>query len=133
MRWEFAGGMIRVVTRSVVIVDDHDGFRSVARALLESVGYVVLGEADDGESALVEIERCQPDLVLLDIQLPDVDGFEVARDLLALDDPPVIVLISSRQAADFAGRVRMSGVEGFLSKSELSEVTLAAILGEVPS
>ncbi len=83
---------------SVLIVDDHAGFRSAARRLLELEGYVVVGEAVDGLSAITEARRLRPDLVLLDIQLPDVDGFEVCEQLCRAGDGPAVVLTSSRDA-----------------------------------
>ena len=82
----------------VLIVDDHDGFRASARALLEAEGFAVVGEAADGIGALAAVERLRPDVVLLDVQLPDLDGFAVAERLAAAPDPPRVVLISSRDA-----------------------------------
>jgi DNA-binding NarL/FixJ family response regulator len=72
----------------VLIVDDHDGFRSSARALLEAEGFDVVGEAGDAASALAAAARLRPEVVLLDIQLPGIDGFEVAARLAATPDPP---------------------------------------------
>ena len=80
---------------TVLIVDDHEGFRQVARALLEADGVQVVGEAADGESAIAEAERLRPRLVLLDVQLPGMDGFEVAARLGEASDPPAVVLTSS--------------------------------------
>jgi len=87
------------VNRRVLIVDDHDGFRSFAAALLQAEGFEVVGQAADGESALEAAERLRPDLVLLDVQLPDLDGFEVAERLTATSEPPAVVLVSTRDAA----------------------------------
>ena len=87
------------VTR-VLIVDDHPSFRATARALLQAEGFEVVGEAKDGESALAEARRLQPQLVLLDVQLPDTDGFAVASRLTAAGNGPVVILTSSRDAAD---------------------------------
>src|SRR6266700_3323207 len=78
----------RLVRPTVVIVDDHAGFRSSARALLEAEGFDVVGEAGDGVSALVAVGRLHPHVVLLDIQLPDIDGFEVADRLALAGHPP---------------------------------------------
>ena len=66
---------------SVLIVDDHPSFRASARMLLECEGFEVVGEAEDGMSALEAVDRLQPDVVLLDVQLPDINGFEVAARL----------------------------------------------------
>jgi DNA-binding NarL/FixJ family response regulator len=115
------------VCRSVLIVDDHDGFRGHARALLEAAGFRVVGEAADGESALVEAARLRPSLVLLDIQLPDFDGFEVAARLARGADPPAIVLTSTRTVGAYRTRLACAQALGFISKGELSAATLAAL------
>jgi DNA-binding NarL/FixJ family response regulator len=115
-----------IVPRSVLIVDDHVGFRRAARALLEAEGFDVVGEAADGESALTEATRLRPALVLLDIQLPDLDGFEVAARMTSLADPPAVVLTSSRAASSYQRRLAGSSVLGFIAKSELSGQALTA-------
>ena len=91
------------MSRSVLIVDDHEEFRRRARALLESEGFDVVGEAVDGASALAETARLRPSLVLLDIQLPDMDGFEVAARLARRADPPAILVTSTRAASSTGG------------------------------
>jgi DNA-binding NarL/FixJ family response regulator len=115
--------------RTVLIVDDHESFRTTARALLEADGFDVIGAVGDGESALVEAARLRPELVLLDIQLPDSDGFEVAERLGETSDPPAIVLTSSRAASSYRRRLARSSARGFIAKSELSGEALAAFLG----
>jgi DNA-binding NarL/FixJ family response regulator len=115
------------VPKRVLIVDDHKPFRAVARELLESAGYVVAGEAADAAEALAAVAAESPDAVLLDVQLPDRDGFAVAKALTAADGPAV-VLISSREADDYGRRVECSGARGFIPKSKLSAATLAALL-----
>ncbi len=107
----------------VLIVDDHDAFRVAARALLEAEGFDVVGEAADGASALTAIAELRPDVVLLDIQLPDFDGFAVAEQLPA--DGPAVVLTSSRGIASFRRRLAAADWP-FVAKSELSGETLAA-------
>jgi DNA-binding NarL/FixJ family response regulator len=114
--------------RSVLIVDDHDGFRTQVRALLDAAGYQVVGEAGDGTTGLAEATRLAPDLMLLDVQLPDISGFDVARRLREHDGSPAIVLISSRDRSDYGARIDRSGADGFISKSELSARALDAIL-----
>jgi DNA-binding NarL/FixJ family response regulator len=116
------------VGRTVLIVDDHAGFRSFARSLLESEGYHVTGEAKDGQSALAAVAESRPGVVLLDVQLPDMDGFEVTRRLLESPDPPPIVLTSTRDAADYGRRIESSGARGFIPKSELSGSALETLL-----
>jgi len=116
------------VQLTVLIVDDHEGFRQVARALLEADGIEVVGEAVDGESAITEAERLRPQLVLLDVQLPGIDGFEVAARLGETGDPPAIVLTSSHAASSYRQRLAHSAARAFIPKDELSGDTLAALL-----
>jgi len=119
---------IGAVTCRVLIVDDHPGFRAQARALLAAAGYECVGEAADGESAVRLTRDLTPDVVLLDVQLPDITGFEVVQLVGGGPDPPAIVLISSRDAADYGRRIGRSGALGFICKAELSARTLAAVL-----
>jgi len=117
------------VEPTVLIVDDHPGFRSAARALLEADGFDVIGEAADGESALAAAERLRPGLVVLDIQLPDLDGFAVAERLATGSRPvPAVVLVSSRTASSYRRRLAASPALGFVAKSELSGAALSALL-----
>jgi CheY-like chemotaxis protein len=117
------------MARTVLIVDDHPSFRATARALLEAEGYVVIGEAADGASAVAAAVDLSPDLVLLDVQLPDFDGFEVAARLRKAINGDGPVLTSSRERADFGPLVAESGACGFVPKAELSGAALAALLG----
>lgn len=117
------------VPMSVLIVDDHPSFRATARALLEEEGFQVIGEAHDGVQALKAARELRPDLVLLDVQLPDFDGFEVASRLTRNGGGPAVVLTSSRDFADFGKLVADSGAIGFVPKAELSGAALAALLG----
>jgi DNA-binding NarL/FixJ family response regulator len=113
---------------TVVIVDDYAGFRTVARAVLEGDGFEVVGQAHDAASALAEIERLRPELVLLDVRLPGTGGLELAELLAAQEDPPVIVLVSSREAAEYGGRLRQTPARGFIPKRELSGKRVTALL-----
>ena len=113
---------------TVLIVDDHASFRRAARKLLEHHGYRVVGEACDGESALAAVREMRPDVVLLDVQMPGIDGFEVASWLSAGGNPPAIVLVSSRDGLDFGKLVTESGARGFIAKHDLSGPALAALL-----
>jgi DNA-binding NarL/FixJ family response regulator len=119
---------ISAMVRTVLIVDDHDGFRSFARALLEAEGFAIVGEAPDGASALEAVARLQPDLVLVDVQLPDLDGFQVAERLAERDDPPAVVLVSTRDAASYRRRLADTPARGFIPKGELSGPALRALV-----
>ena len=116
------------VRRSLLIVDDHDGFREVARALLDGAQFEVVGEAADGVSAVERSRQLAPDVVLLDVQLPDQDGFEVSTRLARLSPVPLVVHTSSRPIADLRRRLSHSDAVGFLAKDELSVESLAWVL-----
>jgi DNA-binding NarL/FixJ family response regulator len=116
------------VGHRVLIVDDHPSFRATARVLLEAEGFDVVGEAADGASALTEAGRLQPEVVLLDVQLPDIDGFDVAARLTGNDNGPVVILVSSRDSSDFGPLVTRSGARGFVPKAELSGDRLQELL-----
>jgi DNA-binding NarL/FixJ family response regulator len=113
------------MARTAVIVDDHAGFRARAAQLLEAAGWRVVGSCPDGRSALTAISALRPDLVLLDVQLPDIDGFGVATQV---EEPHRVVLVSTREAADYGGRVARSGAAGFITKAELSAQALARVV-----
>jgi DNA-binding NarL/FixJ family response regulator len=113
---------------SVLIVDDHPSFRATARAVLQADGFDVVGEAESGLRALEAVRELRPQLVLLDVQLPDTDGFAIAAELTRGGDGPAVVLTSSREAADFGPLVEESGACGFVPKSELSGAALSALL-----
>jgi DNA-binding NarL/FixJ family response regulator len=113
---------------SVLIVDDHPSFRAVARRLLEIEGFEVVGEAVDGTGALAAADALHPDIILLDVQLPDFDGLEVARRLTAEPDPPDVILVSSRDEDDFGSLIDESGARGFVQKGDLSGAALSALL-----
>ena len=115
--------------RTVLIVDDHEDFRRSAAALLNAEGFDVVGAAADGDGAVEAVERFRPEVVLLDIQLPGSDGFAVAERLAQTDDPPHVVLISSRDAASYGPRLDAVPALGFLAKRELSGASLAALVG----
>jgi DNA-binding NarL/FixJ family response regulator len=121
-------GHNETVNETVLIVDDHAAFRRSARLLLEADGYEVIGEAEDGRSALVETESLSPDVVLLDICLPDLDGFAVASELTGRG-LAIVVLTSSRDGQDFGALIAESGARGFIAKTKLSGASLAAVVG----
>jgi DNA-binding NarL/FixJ family response regulator len=113
--------------RTVVIVDDHADFRGRAADLVEAAGWVVVGSCPDGRSALIAISTLRPDVVLLDVQLPDFDGFAVLAQVDPVDRP-VVVLISTREAADYGAKLARSGAAGFISKAELSVQSLTQMV-----
>ena len=113
---------------TVLIVDDHPSFRASARTLLEAEGYEVVGEAENGTDAVKAAKLLHPDLVLLDVQLPDLDGFEVAGLLCKLEDAPAVVLTSSRDGADYGPCIDCCGARGFVPKADLSGAAIAALL-----
>ena len=128
MRWPPATCDDPGMRLTVLIVDDHAGFRAFARALLEAENFDVVGEAEDAASALAAASRLRPQVVVLDIQLPDRDGFEVAAQLAQTVDPPVVVLVSTRDISTYRRRLAASPVRGFISKSELSGHALLALV-----
>lgn len=112
----------------VLIVDDHPSFRSGARLLLEAEGHEVVGEAVDGSGGLDAARRLGPDVVLLDVQLPDIDGFEVSSRITAVEGGPAVVLVSSRDGADYGSLADRSGARGFIPKSQLSGASIEELL-----
>ncbi len=116
------------VSAAVLIVDDNARFRVRARRWLEAEGYTVVGEAADGASALRAVRRQRPEVVLLDVRLPDMSGLSVAERITREPDSPAVVLTSTEDAADLGDRVERSGANGFVPKSELCGEALKALL-----
>jgi DNA-binding NarL/FixJ family response regulator len=117
------------MNRTVVIVDDHPSFRASAKAILQCEGFDVVGEAEDGASALAAVRDLRPDVLLLDVQLPDMNGFDVCKLLPQNGAGPAVVLVSSRDAADYGGLIEESGARGFIAKDELSGNAVSRLLG----
>jgi DNA-binding NarL/FixJ family response regulator len=115
------------VPPSIVIVDDHAGFRSCARRLLENEGFRVVGEAADGDSGLSSAQRLKPDVMLIDVCLPDIDGFELAAQVRALDPCPTVILTSSRDCAEL-GSLTGGYARGVVPKDQLSGAVLEQLL-----
>jgi DNA-binding NarL/FixJ family response regulator len=113
---------------TVLIVEDHPTFRSFAHDLLQSEGFDVVGLAADGTSALAVVDQLQPDVVLLDVQLPDLSGFQVSQKLKAAGVASAVVLVSSRSASDYGDLIESSGAAGFVPKAELSGDAVRSLL-----
>jgi two-component system response regulator EvgA len=116
------------VARRILIIDDNAAFRAAARRLLEQEGFVVVADVDNSVSGLEEARRQRPDLVLLDVQLPDLDGFEVAERLARLEGQIEVILTSTLDGSDFGALVASSPVAGFIPKAELSAAAIEALL-----
>ena len=113
---------------TVLIVDDHSGFRASAKRLLSSHGYDVVGEAADAAEALTAAEALRPEVVLLDVGLPDSDGLEVARKISERQPETSIVLISSRDRGDLEPLLAGAPARGFIPKGELSAAALEDLI-----
>ena len=112
----------------VLIVDDNGAFRAAARQLLERAGFTVVSEAESGAGAVEQAKVHSPGVAIVDVQLPDFDGFEVAERLAKLDIPPRVILISSLDGEDFGALVAGSSALGFVPKAELSASLINALL-----
>jgi CheY-like chemotaxis protein len=112
----------------VLIVDDNGAFRAAARQLLERAGFAVVAEAGDGVEGLRAAKERTPDLAIVDVQLPDLDGFELAERLRGLELPPEVILTSSLDGTDFGALVAGSSARGFIPKAELSTRAIEALL-----
>ncbi len=123
-----AAAIIRDLVPTIIIVDDNLDFLASAEALLNEEGFEVVGCVSDSSLVVAEVRRLRPTLVLLDIQLPQPDGFALAERLAHLDPAPVVVLISSRDAATYGAALRRAPVRGFIAKGELSGEALAALV-----
>jgi CheY-like chemotaxis protein len=114
---------------TVLVVDDHSSFRRFACRLLETAGFSVVAEAADGASTLAAVRDLRPDVVLLDVLLPDASGFELAEVLASDPDGPVVVLTSSRLASDLGGALARSRARGFIAKRDLTVEAFCALAG----
>jgi DNA-binding NarL/FixJ family response regulator len=113
---------------SVVIVDDHAGFRAHARRCLEGEGYRVVGEAADCAGGLAAAARLAPDFVLVDVHLPDADGFELTERIGELPAAPDVVLTSSHDRSEMERCIEESGARGFVPKASLCRATIDELL-----
>jgi CheY-like chemotaxis protein len=110
--------------QGVLLVDDHAEFRAYARGLITSAGYLVVAEAADGSAALRAADLHRPEIVVLDIRLPDMSGLDVARRMNAGPHPPVVILISSGDRREYEQVAREAGARGFIAKADLTAETL---------
>jgi DNA-binding NarL/FixJ family response regulator len=111
----------------VLVVDDHDVFRRAARAVVwQSPGFELVGEATSGEESIDQTRRLQPDLVLMDVRLPGIDGVEAARRIARLERHPVVVLISTSRPDELGVHLASSGAAGFIAKEQFGPASLAA-------
>ena len=114
---------------TILIVDDHPGFRRSVVGLLASDGWSVVGEAGTGEEGIEAVDHCDPDVVLLDVGLPDISGIEVARRLRQSNPELPVVLISTHDRADYGDLALDAGAKGFISKLDLSGEALRGLVG----
>ena len=131
MRGASAAARMSSVPHTLLIVDDHAGFRASARALLEADGrLVVVGEVGTGTEAITAAHRLRPDIVLLDIALPDIDGFGVCESIMSGETAhPIVVLTSSRSPVSYGSKLSASRARGFIPKDELTAASLRALTG----
>jgi DNA-binding NarL/FixJ family response regulator len=118
------------VSPTVLIVDDHATFRKTARALLEADGYEVIGEAPDGHAGIEAIRQLRPDVVLLDVRLPDADGFDMAALMTRNGHCPAIIVTSSSDDPLYPGRAAGCGAHGFLAKHDVCGAALDRLLAD---
>jgi CheY-like chemotaxis protein len=116
------------MARSVLVVDDDAGFRDLATRILTGWGHVVIGEASNVAEALAQAARLRPDTVLVDIGLPDGDGFSLTEQLVAMPWAVHVVLISSEADRTTVQAARRAGADSFLPKDELSSVALRQLI-----
>ena len=114
--------------KTVLIVDDHEGFRRCARHVLEAEGFDVVGEAADAASAIEAARALHPDVVLLDVRLPDQDGVTASTRIAAENGASAIVLTSSYDVDDLPGALADSAARGFIPKSDLSGAAVRELL-----
>jgi CheY-like chemotaxis protein len=121
-----------VAVSTVLIVDDDAAFRRVAGELLDGLGFRVVGEARNGEQAIAAAARLRPDAVVLDVHLPDADGFSLARRLTSTLGAPRVLLTSTDAAAGSPAALEASGAVGFVPKLDLVAADLRRLLGPAP-
>jgi DNA-binding NarL/FixJ family response regulator len=119
-----ASGMASGTT--VLIVDDAQCFRRVARELLERRGYSVVGEADSAATALALAASLMPDAVLLDVRLPDANGFALCTALAECDPPPAVLLVTAEPDLGTYALLERCGARGLVAKEALAATDLSS-------
>ena len=115
----------------VLIVDDQEPFRSAARMVVELTdGFEVVGEAETGEASIDAARNLRPDLVLMDVNLPGIDGLDASAKIRAGEEPPVVFLVSTYDADVYASRIPASGAAAYLSKGTFAPDTLLEAWGQ---
>jgi DNA-binding NarL/FixJ family response regulator len=116
----------------VLIVDDQPPFRQASRMVVEVTdGFELAGEADNGEKGVELAAALRPDLVLMDVQMPGIDGLEATRRIRQLDDPPHVVVMSTHESGDYRETALTAGADAFIAKSEFSMDALEKLWSEV--
>jgi len=118
------------VTPTILIIDDHAAFRALARELLEADGYEVVGEAADGQAGIDAVGALAPDVVLLDVRLPDMDGFDVVGALAAGGCRSAVVVTSSSDDPLYPERAASSGARGFVAKHDVCGAALDRLIAQ---
>jgi len=117
-----------VSTVRVLVVDDHESFRRVAAAVVEATdGFVVAGSVATAEESVTAAEVIQPDLVLMDINLPGMDGLDATRRLRSLPRPPVVILLSTYDEDEFGARAKECGAAAYVAKSAFGTERLTTV------
>jgi DNA-binding NarL/FixJ family response regulator len=112
-------------TVRVLIVDDQLPFREASRMVVEMTdGFEVVGEAENGEHAIALVKELKPDLVLMDVQMPGIDGIETTRRITSVPKPPVVIVMSTHESGDYVDVALAAGAVGFLPKSQFGFDTL---------
>ena len=112
----------------VLIIDDQLPFREASRMVVEMTdGFEVVGEAENGEDGVDMAETLRPDLVLMDVQMPGIDGLEATRRITSLPEPPVVLVMSTHESGSYDGPAQAAGAIGFVPKSQFSMDTLEEV------
>jgi DNA-binding NarL/FixJ family response regulator len=103
----------------VLIVDDQPPFREASRMVVEMTdGFEVAGEAENGEKGVELAASLKPDLVLMDVQMPGLDGLEATRRITSLENPPLVAVMSTHESGDYRDIALTAGAFAFIPKSE---------------